>query len=858
MPPAVAAPTTPPAVVARADVAHTPAAPPKAPVAEVRTEIIQPPREPVPVVSPELVERAAEPAPSGGKGKLIGLLAGVAVVAGIGFAVLHKRGGGGEEVPPPPVLPLAATAVSAVEIVGNDATIGVGRTEQFAARLTDASGAELSGRPVSWSSTDPSVAEVSPIGAVTARKAGVATIVALSEGKADSFNVAVEASAADQPVAVASVVLSGGGKALEVGETVQLQATLRDAKGATLSDRTIVWATSDPQVVLVSSAGLVSAVGPGAATVSAGSEGKSAEVRLSVNAPKPQPKPPEPQPKPAEPQPVAVAVASVAITPNTLALVTGAEAPLAAVVLDEKRRQLGERTLVWKSSDDRIARVSTAGVVSAIGKGKATITASAEGKSASATVTVSEATVAVAAVVLTPAAKSLKVGESSEWSAVARDAKGKELSDRSISWTSSAPQVASVNGRGVVTAVAAGSADIRADAEGKSASERVTVLAPPPPPIAANPKPNPPPVVTPTTPATNPPSTPVTTPATTGGNAALLPRRAVEAGGAFSCGIAQNGAVCWGAGGQGLTAVEGTNGITDLTLSRGHACGLLSGGRAVCWGDNRQGQLGDGTATSTTSAVAVAGGLSFSALSAGGAHTCGLSGGKVYCWGKGKEGQLGDGSDNDRRKPVAVKGGPSFVAVSAGGSHTCALTATGKAFCWGDGFSGQLGFGGQEQQVEPIDVSGNQVFTRIAAGGKHTCGLTNAGKAYCWGSNESGQVGDGSKDDRSSPQAVSTAQTFRDISAGGAHTCALTSSGEAYCWGENRAGQLGEGSRADRSKPVAVAGGSGFASISAGEGYTCGLSRGGEPLCWGRNDKGQLGDGGTTPRANPGPVRADR
>ncbi len=847
------APSPPPPEAPTAVVTPLPVATPKPAVVDAKTEIIQPPpREPAPAVRPEVVDRApVAAAPSGGMGKIIGGLVGVAVIAGIAFAVLHKGGGSGGDVPPPPDLPLAAAAVSAVEIVANDATIAVGRTEQFAARLTDVTGTELSGRSVTWSSTDPSVAEVSANGAVTARKAGTATIVALSETKADSFNVAVEESTADQPAAVASVVVSGGGKALEVGETVQLQAALKDAKGAVLADRTVVWATNDPQVVLVSSAGLVSAVGPGAASVSASSEGKSGETRVTVNAPKPQPKPPEP--KPVEPQPAPVAVASIALTPNALALVTGGEAPLAAALLDDKRRPLNDRPLAWKSSDERIARVSNDGMVTAVSKGKVTITASAEGKSASATVTVTEATVAVGSVVLSPATKSLKVGETSAWSATVRDAKGRELTDRGLTWSSSAPQVATVTPRGVVTAVAPGTADIRAESEGKSATERISVLAPPPPPVTINPKPNPSSVQ----PTTLPPA-PTTTPASGTGNATLLPRRAVEAGGAFSCGIAQNGAVCWGAGGQGLTAVEGTSGITDLTMGRGHACGLLPGGRAVCWGDNKQGQLGDGSATSTTSAVPVAGGLSFSAISAGGAHTCGLSGGKVYCWGKGKEGQLGDGSGNDRRKPVTAKGNQSYVAVSAGGSHTCALTAAGKAYCWGDGFSGQLGFGGQEQQVEPIDVSGNQVFTRIAAGGKHTCGLTNAGKAYCWGSNESGQVGDGGKDDRTAPQAVSTSMTFREISAGGAHTCALTSSGEAYCWGENRAGQLGDGSKADRTKPVAVAGGTGFASISAGDGYTCGMSRSGEAQCWGRNDRGQLGDGGTTPRANPGPVRADR
>ena len=91
-------------------------------------------------------------------------------------------------------------------------------------------------------------------------------------------------------------------------------------------------------------------------------------------------------------------------------------------------------------------------------------------------------------------------------------------------------------------------------------------------------------------------------------------------------------------------------------MGRNHACGILGSGRAVCWGENRMGQLGDGSTSNSAVAVSVAGDLNFSMISAGGGHTCGLSGGKVYCWGKGKEGQLGDGSASDRKKPVAVKG----------------------------------------------------------------------------------------------------------------------------------------------------------------------------------------------------------
>jgi serine/threonine protein kinase len=814
---------------------------------DAKTEIIARGSAPTEIITPPQVRRepeerrAVEPAPSGGKGKLIGAVLAVLVLAGIGVAVL-RRGGSNNTIPAAPSLPAAPSPVAAISITSEPGPVAVGHTRQLAALLRDSAGQELSGREVSWSSSDAGVAEVSSLGAVTGRKAGAATITATSEGRTGTLAVTVEPAPSDAPPAVASVVVTGGGKAIDVGETVQLAAATRDAKGNPLADRTVVWNTGDPQVALVSSSGLVTAVGPGGTAIQASSEGKSAEARVTVNPPKPAPAPPAPAPAPA-PAPTPVAVASVTLAPNAPAITVGEAVRLSATVLDDRKKALTDRTVIWKSGDERIARVDGAGLVTGVAKGTVTITATVEKKSADIRVTVNEAIAPVASVAITANGKSLKVGETASWSAVARDPKGKELADRAISWTSSAPQVASVNASGTITGVSPGTAEIRADAEGKSASERVTVAAAPAP-VTPTPAPAP-------APAPGPPAAP---PAAA--SAALLPRRSAEAGGGLSCGIAQSGAVCWGGAREGLIAVDGTAGISQLSVGRTHACGLVSGGRAVCWGDNKGGQLGDGSLTSSASAVAVAGELSFSMISAGAGHTCGIAGGKVYCWGRGKDGQLGDGSANDRKKPVPIKGGGSFIAVSAGGNHTCAVTASGKAYCWGDGFSGQLGFGAQERQIEPVDVSGDQKFSRIAAGGKHTCGLTTGGKAFCWGANDVGQVGDGSKSDRPSPTAVTTGQTFTEISAGGNHTCALTSGGEAFCWGENGAGQLGDGSKVDRNKPVAVSGGFSFTSISAGEGHSCGMTRT-EAVCWGRNDRGQLGDGSTTPRGTPAPVRGE-
>jgi serine/threonine protein kinase len=780
---------------------------------------------PVPVESMP-VEREASPAPSGGKGRLIGVLLGVAAVAVVGV-MLMKRGGA--EAPATPVetaTPAAApvtspepqpVAIARVTIVGETGPVAVGRTRQYAVQLHDSAGNELGGRAVAWTSSDSSVLTVSLVGAVTGRKPGSATVTASSEGRSGSITVPVHEATADLPAPVASVNLAGGGKTLDPGGTAQLSAETRDAKGRPLAGRTVVWNSSDQAVAGVSSAGLVTAVGPGTATITASSEGLDARTTITVNQPRPAP------------------VATLALTPSTASVDVGATTRLEAAARDDRGQALTDRPVAWKSSDERIARVDREGAVTGVAKGSVTITATAEGKSSSATVTVNEVLVTAASVAITAPERELTVGKTTRWSALAKDARGKDLADRTVTWTSSAPQVAKVDG-GLVTAVGAGTAEIRATVDGRSATQTVTVKAA----VAAAPPPQ-----------------PVPAPAASPAGAGILPKKALQAGGGLTCGLGDRGVVCWGGGSGTPSVISGTADLRSIGVGRGFACGLRSGGEAVCWGENKSGQLGDGSTATSPTPVAVQGDRTFSAIAVGGAHACGLADGKIWCWGRGKNGQLGEGQTSDRKKPVQVRSKESFTAVAAGDDHTCALNATGKAFCWGLGFAGQLGFGSHDQMTEPVDVSGKPRYQSIVAGAKHTCALTQEGKAYCWGANESGQIGDGSKDDRTTPTAVSSDEAFASLTTGNAHTCGVTAAGSVFCWGENKAGQLGNGSNKNSAKPVQVPVSGRFRAVSAGGGHTCGLTADGEVLCWGNNAQGQLGDGGTEDRASPGPVRAN-
>lgn len=148
----------------------------------------------------------------------------------------------------------------------------------------------------------------------------------------------------------------------------------------------------------------------------------------------------------------------------------------------------------------------------------------------------------------------------------------------------------------------------------------------------------------------------------------------IALGSRFGCALTPAGdAYCWGANftgqlGDGSTtertqpvAVAGGHKFTQIVASSGfatgtfgappgldfgtygHACALDTAGKAWCWGWNRDGQVGDGTSIDRAAPVAVAGGLTFDAISAGGAYTCAMKGSRAWCWGSNFSGQVGSG-----------------------------------------------------------------------------------------------------------------------------------------------------------------------------------------------------------------------
>jgi alpha-tubulin suppressor-like RCC1 family protein len=151
--------------------------------------------------------------------------------------------------------------------------------------------------------------------------------------------------------------------------------------------------------------------------------------------------------------------------------------------------------------------------------------------------------------------------------------------------------------------------------------------------------------------------------------------------------------------------VSGLTGIIDIQAGWYHSLALKNDGTVWAWGWNDYGQLGDGTTTTITTPVQVLGGSmgSVNAIEAGWFHSLAItSAGAIWAWGGNDDGQLGDGTTTTRTSPVSVAG--TFTDIYAGGKFSAARTSVGGFYTWGRNNVGQLGDGTTTSHYTPTVV----------------------------------------------------------------------------------------------------------------------------------------------------------
>jgi alpha-tubulin suppressor-like RCC1 family protein len=308
-----------------------------------------------------------------------------------------------------------------------------------------------------------------------------------------------------------------------------------------------------------------------------------------------------------------------------------------------------------------------------------------------------------------------------------------------------------------------------------------------------------------------------------------------------------------------VVGLTGANEGPKVATGMYHGCGLRSDGTVKCWGDNSQGQIGDGTQVDRTSATLVAGLSNVVDVAAGGKHSCALlDDTTVRCWGRNTLGELGDDSASGARSttPVTVYALDIVTQLAAGDGSTCALRSDGTVACWGSNAYGQLGDGTNTSSDVPVLVSGLNDAVAIDGMRFHYCALRSGGSVMCWGSNLSGQLGNGSSGAgahsnvpvtvRSSTLLHPTLFNVVSIAAGNNHGCATLASGAARCWGLGTGGALGHGAWTNSSYAVSVSSLTNAVDVAAGGGSSCALRSNGSVRCWGDNDHGELGNGDDT------------
>jgi alpha-tubulin suppressor-like RCC1 family protein len=508
----------------------------------------------------------------------------------------------------------------------------------------------------------------------------------------------------------------------------------------------------------------------------------------------------------------------------------------------------------------------------------------------------------VASVAIVPGAASVVIGRATQLAATTKDAAGNVLTGRAVAWTTSAAAVATVDANGLVTGVTAGTANIVATSEGKSAQAAITVSLVP---VASV-------TVTPNAPTVKVGAT-VTLAATAKDDQGIVLADRVIAWSSSAPTVATidatTGVVTGVAAGTAtLTATsEGKSGATTVTVSATvkpvatititsapdtleaysselmaavlrDADGNVLTGRDVRWTvssaaiaaiDPLQGMLtgvdrgtvivtatSEGKSATATRVVVI----KYRSITAGSMHACDIaSGGIAWCWGlNGNEGRLGSDQMSANAMssvPVRVPGDVRFAQLSTYGRHACGVALDGRAYCWGYNGWGMLGSGSNaSQSATPVAVAGNLTFRSVTAGSDHSCGVTTDNRAFCWGNNDWRQLGVGTAP-TSTPVLVPGNMSFAKITAGQSYTCGLTTGGETYCWGANSIGQLGDGKAISygntfNGTPSKVVGGLTFQSLSLGGQFACALTTLGQSYCWGSNNS-KFGAGNSGDSSSP-------
>ena len=352
-----------------------------------------------------------------------------------------------------PVRYLGTGATFTIDVVPDTAGLDQpGDTMTFAAIARDANGAALTGFAFAWTSSRPEVATVnSATGFVTAVAPGRTEISAVSGGTAGVAILTVGGSGFGAPI---SIVVTPPTASIPQGSTQQFSATALDAGGNVVPGISFAWTSASISIATVSGTGLATALSTGTTTIVASAGSLSGSATLTVE------------------QGQGLPVRIVVSPPTASITALGGTQQFQASAVDRNGQVVPGVPFTWTSSDPTVATVSVfGGLASAISTGTVKITASAGTLSGSATLGVTQVARSIS---VTPDSATVATGDSSAFTAVARDANGHVIPGVVFTWSATNASIATVSSSGVATGIAGGTTLVNASTAGVSGSATLT------------------------------------------------------------------------------------------------------------------------------------------------------------------------------------------------------------------------------------------------------------------------------------------------------------------------------------------------------------------------------------------------